>query len=106
MKDLHVLGIKDDHGKPPVGLVLESFPHAILDVAKVSGFGANKYTRGGWQTVENAEQRYLDAVGRHLLAFYSGEHADKESNLPHLAHAAWGLLAVLELSLRDHTFNV
>ena len=102
-EDLHKPGVKDDKGKPPVGLVFESFPRALLAIADVAGMGAKKYTRGGWQTVENGDTRYTDAMGRHILNKYIDGHNDPESELPHLAHAAWNALAVLELYLRENT---
>lgn len=37
--------------------------------------------------VENGEQRYLDALYRHLNAFRLGETHDHESGLHHLSHA-------------------
>jgi hypothetical protein len=98
--DLHIPGAKDDTGKPPVGMLFEYFPRAIMEVAKVAGFGAKKYTRGGWQSVEDGENRYLDALGRHLCGKYIEPEYDSESFLPHLAHAAWDALAILELELR------
>lgn len=37
--------------------------------------------------MENGEQRYLDALYRHLQAYRSGESHDPESGLHHLSHA-------------------
>lgn len=73
------------------------FANAITEVSKVGTFGAAKYTDDGWKSVEGAQERYLSAAYRHMLAFQRGEKLDKESSLPHLAHAAWNLLAVTEL---------
>lgn len=89
-------GTKLDDGKPRVGLVVTDFAAALLAVAKVATFGAQKYSDHGWRQVPNAEQRYNDAMYRHLLAYARGEEHDLESGQPHLAHAAWCLLAVLE----------
>ena len=47
--------------------VLKDFSLALLAVAEVGTFGANKYTRGGWQSVPNGIERYEDAFWRHLL---------------------------------------
>lgn len=93
----HIPGAKDDATKPSVGLVLESFPRAFLEVAKIADFGAKKYTRHGWRSVPDGIDRYLNAALRHIVAHYKGELIDPESNCLHLAHAAWGLLAVTEL---------
>jgi hypothetical protein len=100
-QDLHVPGAKDDTGKPPVALVFESFPRALLEVAKVAGHGEKKYTRGGWRHVPNAQNRYADAASRHILRRYIDGELDDDSGLYHLSHAAWNLLAVLELKLLE-----
>lgn len=94
-------GVKLDQGKPRLDLVLGGFARALLEVGKIGTFGANKYTDHGWIDVPNGEQRYTDALLRHLLAERSGEHADSESGLPHAAHAAWCALARLDLQLRQ-----
>jgi hypothetical protein len=90
--NLHTPGAKDDQGKPMASL-LADFGPALLQIAEIATFGARKYTVRGWMSVPDAEQRYLDAAWRHLLQ--SGN--DQESGLPHLAHAAWNLLAILTL---------
>lgn len=90
-------GVKLDDGKPRVGLVITDFPLALLAVARVATFGAKKYSDHGWRQVPNAEKRYNDAMYRHLLAAARGEEFDPESGEPHLAHAAWSLLALLEM---------
>ena len=93
-------GRKDDAGKVPAGTLLD-FAHALDLVATVSGFGIRKYSRGNWRLVKNGPERYMDAAFRHLLAHGKGESRDEESGLPHLAHAAWCLLAVMELEARN-----
>ena len=100
--DQHQSGAKLDAGKNRPGLVFSGFSNALMAVAEVGTFGANKYTDYGWRFVENAQRRYTDALYRHLMAYHSGELTDKESNLLHLAHAAWNALAVLEFELQKH----
>ena len=90
----HIPGAKLDASKPDCDLVFSGFAKALLEVAKVGTFGATKYTDNGWKSVPNGIRRYRSAAYRHLLAL---EFLDKDSNLPHLAHAAWNCLAVLEL---------
>lgn len=100
-KNLHVAGAKDDETKPPVYRgVMNYFPRALEEVAKVSGFGAQKYLWKGWESVPDGINRYSDAMQRHVLKEAKGEETDPETGLMHLAHAAWGALAVLELRLR------
>lgn len=92
-------GAKLDQGKAKAA-VLSDFSLALMAVAFVGTFGAKKYSRGGWQQVEDAQIRYTDAQWRHLLA-ERHEPNDEQSGLPHAAHQAWNLLARLELMLRE-----
>ena len=92
-------GVKQDQGKIMAQL-LGDFSRALMGVAEVGTFGAHKYTRGGWQTVPDAYQRYYDALWRHLLQA-NQEDRDAESGLTHLEHAAWNILAVIELKKRN-----
>ena len=94
-------GVKHDHGKPRVGLVVHGFARALLEVSAVATFGAEKYSANGWVPVPNGCERYTDAMYRHLLAEAAGQQCDAESGLAHAAHAAWCALARLELMLRD-----
>jgi len=96
--DAHAPGAKLDDGKILAG-VLGDFAGALTAVAAVGTFGAKKYSRGGWQHVENGVERYTDALWRHLLA-ERHEACDPDSGLLHAAHLAWNALARLELLLR------
>lgn len=99
--DPHTPGAKLDAGKTPLRRgTLEQFPRALMAVADVSAFGAAKYTWGGWQTVPDGVQRYLDAGARHAALRAMGESYDMDSGLRHLAQEAWNILAALELELR------
>jgi hypothetical protein len=91
------IGAKHDAGKPRPSLVFEGFPHALAEVVAVAGFGAERYGDHNWKLVDNARARYAEALYRHLLAHASGERLDSDSGLSHLAHAAWNVLAVLQL---------
>lgn len=93
-------GVKHDHGKTKAAILIEDFPRALTRISEVATFGANKYTRSGWLDVPNNLERYSDAFMRHLLAAYEGEQNDPESGFEHLHHAAWNLLAVVELKER------
>ncbi|MGL5219615.1 MAG: dATP/dGTP diphosphohydrolase domain-containing protein [Plesiomonas shigelloides] len=80
-------------------------PHAELSVARVLTFGAEKYARDGWQVVENAEVRYMDAALRHLNAHRRGDLVDDESGESHLAHAACCILFMLDMQEREGDKN-
>lgn len=96
----HTAGAKLDAGKNRLGLVFTDFAKAIEQVGLVGSYGLKKYTEHGWLSVVNGQERYTDALLRHLLKHMQGEVIDQDSNLLHLAHVAWGTLAVLELYLR------
>lgn len=85
-------GIKYDLGK----LRFDLFPPVSLErVAEVYTYGASKYDDRNWEKGIKWG-RVFAAVMRHLWAWWRGEAVDAESNLPHLAHAAWGCLTLLE----------
>ncbi len=97
----HELGAKLDGGKILAGRLLGMFANALGDVSAVGTYGAEKYTEGGWQYVEDGIQRYEDAQVRHWLKRHQGEILDPETNLRHAAHEAWNALAKLELMIRE-----
>jgi len=86
-------GRKDDKGKPRPELIP---PKALLEVAAVLAFGAEKYAADNWRKVPGSEGRYMGAALRHVLAHMSGEKADPETGLSHLSHAICCLLFVCE----------
>lgn len=87
---------KYDVGKPDWSLV----PFDALEpVVRVYEFGAAKYSRHGWRQGFHWS-RIFAAICRHLFAWARGEDRDSESGLPHLAHAAWGVLTLLDMTLR------
>ena len=95
----HEPGAKLDAGKLLGGLLL-MWPRAIKAVLEVGTFGANKYSRGGWQHVEDGIERYGDAFIRHILEG-AIEPVDQDSGLLHMAHRCWNDLSQLELYLRQ-----
>ena len=98
-------GAKLDAGKPRCGLVLSGFSRALLAVSEVGTYGAKKYSDNGWMRVPDGENRYTDALYRHLLKQAGGEEKDADTDLLHAAHAAWNALARLELMLREKETN-
>lgn len=69
-------------------------PRSLMQVAEVAGYGAEKYERMNFMRGYEWSLSY-DALQRHLHAFWEGENLDPESQLPHVAHAAWHCLALL-----------
>lgn len=88
-----------DEGKVPISLLQWA---ALIEVAKVARFGATKYGQRNWE--ENAPRwsygQLADSAYRHLIAWQLGEDKNPESKCHHLAHAAWNILSLLELTER------
>lgn len=95
----HSPGAKLDDGKVMADL-LQGFSRALMAVGEVATFGAKKYTRDGWKSVDDAYNRYSAAMMRHYLKEML-EDVDADSKLLHQAHLAWNALARLEIMLRD-----
>lgn len=88
-----IVGFKADQDKLRFSLVP---PILVEGVAEVLTFGAKKYTPNGWMHVENAKERYTDALLRHLYAHLAGETHDLESNLSHLKHCATNIAFLIQ----------
>lgn len=69
---------------------------ATEEVMKVFTFGAEKYGDFNWR--KGLEfSRLWGAAQRHQMSFWQGEDIDKESGLPHVAHAIANLMMLLEM---------
>lgn len=87
-------GLKYDGEK----LRLDLLPcDALLDIAAVLNYGANKYSARNWEKGLVWHRPYAACL-RHLFAWWSGETYDQETGLNHLAHAACNLLFLLHYS--------
>lgn len=99
--DAHAPGAKLDAGKLKAALVMGDFARALTEVIRVGTFGANKYSPHGWLSVDDAVERYTDAMQRHYLKEITEGPLDDDSGITHAGHLAWNALARLELMLRD-----
>lgn len=93
-------GMKFDDGKIRPSIVLGDFSLALQEICKVGGYGIDKYGASNWLMVNNAHERYDNALLRHWLEGKAHEF-DTESGHLHVAHTAWNALACLELKLRE-----
>ena len=64
-------------------------------LAEVYGYGCKKYSDRNWEKGYKWSLSYA-ALQRHLSMFWDGHELDAESGLPHLAHAAWHCMALME----------
>lgn len=84
--DIQPIGTKYDEDKLQYSLIP---PHALEQIAKNLTIGLKKYKeRNNWKKVHGAEQRYLDALYRHLEAHRRGELYDTDSSVPEMLHMA------------------
>ena len=88
-------GVKYDDDKPQYTLLPED---ALNEVVKVLTYGAQKYSPDNWKRVPDLQNRYSDALYRHMYQSLT-EFNDEESNLPHLAHGICCLLFKLQDAL-------
>ena len=88
--------MKYDDEKPPLQLIPT---HALVQAAKVFGFGASKYGENNWRNdiSKYGWTRHYGSIQRHLTAWNDGEDLDPESGLPHLAHAMTQLMILLQV---------
>lgn len=90
---------KADAGKPNSFRLIPW--QSIIELASVYEYGAKKYEANSWRQVPDGVKRYEDALMRHLIAYLQGEDLDKESNLRHLSHACWNVIALMELTRKE-----
>ena len=90
---------KFDTDKPRYDLLP---PKALGLLVDCLTYGAKKYYDDyNWRKDGGIDpNRLFAATQRHLWAWKEGEVLDKESGLPHLAHAATNLLMMLDLACR------
>lgn len=98
-------------GKIAIELFDEGFPNAVMAVSEVMTWAAeNKgYKPHDWKNLPNPDTAFLAAgsrhkVKRHIQRAAGVDHidcTDEESNLLHLAHEAFNVLAQLELVITN-----
>ena len=108
---------KADAGKVDHSLLELGFPNALAFVEATLMYGAEKYEANSWRKVPDAFNRYDKAARRHrrerdramanyLVGHRRPEHAfvvkDAESNLPHIAHELFNLMAQIELFFQNN----
>ena len=98
-------GKKYDKGKLRLAEMIIDFNVPLKSVCKVWEFGADKYEKSNWKKVDNAIDRYTNAMLRHLIAEDTSV-TDDESGLFHAAHVAWNALARLYFLLENEEYII
>lgn len=68
---------------------------AVLAIAKVLMYGAQKYEKGNFRRGMKWTTPY-DCLTRHMMQWLDGEELDAESGLPHLYHAIANVAMLIE----------
>lgn len=90
--------LKKDYGKVTWHLMPMK---AVAEIVKVLMFGAKKYAPEGWKELIHDRGRVENALMRHIIAHKEGEVLDKETGLPHMAHAGCNIIFLLWFWLED-----
>ena len=88
----------------PMRDVYQEFPRAMMEIARVTAYGATKHAVRGWQTFtpEYGINYHRSKIGRHLLNLeLEGPINEADGGLLHAAQVAWNALAYLEHYLRS-----
>jgi hypothetical protein len=93
-------GIKYDSGKLRLAEMMQDFRLPLAAVCHVWEFGADKYEKSNWKKVDNAVDRYTNAMLRHLME-EEAKPFDDESELLHAAHVAWNAIARLYFIMHE-----
>jgi len=67
----------------------------LKQIVRVMQFGADKYGPFDWQRLKDPEERYYNALLRHIFAWREGEKLDPETGIHHLAHAGANIIFLL-----------
>lgn len=96
-------------GKIKMHLVDEGFPNAMMELGKMMGWAEEHkgYKPNDFKNLPNAEVEFSAAATRHRLKGFiqkaegvpAIDRIDEESGISHLCHAAFNILAELELVL-------
>lgn len=92
-------GMKGDGDKVRPTILLKDLNQSVQSVIRVLEYGAKKYNRANYAKVEN--ERYEDALGRHYMAYLSGEKNDSETGESHLAHVVCCALFMMQKEIES-----
>lgn len=73
-------------------------PGPLDDLAKLLGYGAEKYSARNWE-LGFAWSRAYNALIRHLQAFWGGEVNDPDTGLPHMAAVMCNAMFLAEFTI-------
>lgn len=75
-------------------------PMPLVEIAKVYMYGVREYGRWNWARGLSYSDLFAAAL-RHSWKWFWGENYDFDSNIHHLAHAAWYLLTLIQFSFGE-----
>lgn len=96
-------GLKYDDGKAPWSLLMRGCAKSLAQVVAVLQFGAKKYAADSWQRVENAPERYRDALYRHMhqIELRGPQAVDPETGLLEWSHVACNAMFLAHFAVEE-----
>jgi len=88
-------GLRFDDGKARFDLLP---PGPLFEVARVATKGMQKYAARNWEGGTSWSRTFAPII-RHCMKWLGGERLDEETGCHHLAHAAWGCLALMQFEV-------
>ena len=85
--------------KVPMGIIP---PHIVAEVSLALAEGKLKYGGANWREKGVRSSVYLDATGRHLGKFVTGEDIDAFSGLSHITKAISSLIVLRDAMLHGN----
>ena len=98
-RDVLPTGSGERKDRPVTTGVIDYFPAALVEVARVSKYGNDKHNPG--EPLHHARGKstdHADAIGRHLI---DRGGVDPDTGMRHSAELAWRALALLQQELED-----
>ena len=94
---------KRKDGKVLLELFETGFPHAVWELSKVMTWAAEYkgYKPNDWKNLPEWSTKLQAAAARHRVQRLMGIERDDESDLLHLVHECFNLMAMLELTLME-----
>lgn len=98
------MSIKPSNPKDLIGCKkpsLSAIPCPVLFELGAVMTEGTKYGRHNYRVVGVRASVYYDAAMRHIMAYWEGEDTDRDSGLPHLAHAIACLVIIRDADLNN-----
>jgi predicted oxidoreductase len=98
--------VKDSNPKDAIGSTkppIHNIPRSVMrEVGMALAEGAWKYGSYNWRAIGVRASVYLDALDRHITAFWEGEDTDPDSQLSHITKAISALVVLRDAMIQEN----